>query len=223
MSLIAATAYNNNNLYNTPTEKLTNGTQASKGEASKRDTVSSIPKGDRVTLSKEALIAQTKEAMGLNPNGRLKREDLEAAAEKQEKTVASTLASFMKDMGVEKDQKISLSLDEKSKIVIKEKFPGKSALEQKLNEDPSFSLAFRSLSANNEVLSYAKSHGKNMPSLVDVMNSGSDWDDISSLASRYSEIKSSTNPLATLISLGRSQEPYTFTHDPAGTSNTQKA
>lgn len=219
MSLIAAAAYNTNNLYNAPNEKLTSLTQASKGESSKEEIVSSTPKGDRVTLSKEALIAQTKEAMGLNPNGRLKREDLEAAAKKQGKTVASTLASFMTEAGVETDQKISLSLDGDSKIVISEEFSGKTALEEKLNNDPNFSLAFKSLSANNEVLSYANSSGKQVTNLSEVMNSGADWDEILSLASRYSDLKSSNNPLATLISLGRSQEPYTFTYDPATITN----
>ena len=219
MSLITTAAYNQNNLYNTPNEKLTSLTQVSEGESSTKEIVSSLPTGDRVTLSKEALIAQTKEAMGLNPTGRLKREDLEAAAKNQEKTVTSILADLMTEAGVETDQKISLSLDGDSKIVISEEFSGKTALEEKLNNDPDFSLAFRSLSANNEVLGYAESSGTSMPNLFEVMNSGSDWDEITSLASRYSDLKSSSNPLATLISLGRSQEPYTFTYDPASTAS----
>ncbi len=220
MSLIAAAAYNTNNLYNTANEQLTNVSQTSKGESSKEETVLSIPKGDRVTLSKEALIAQTREALGLTSSGRLKREDLEAAAEKQKESVTSTLTEFMKELGLEENQKITLALDGESKIVIQEKFSGKTELEQKLNEDPSFSLAFRSLSANNEILGYAGSQGKNMPNLFEVMNSGDSWDEIASLASQYSDMKSSNNPLATLISLGRSQDPYTFTHDPVGTTST---
>ncbi len=218
MNQIATTAYNKNNLYNTANEKLANSTQKSKGETSKKESTPSILKEDKVTISKDAILAKTREAMGLSPTGRLKREDLEAAAENQKKIISSTLASFMKNQGVETDQKISLSLDEKDRIVIKEKFPGKSELEKKLNQDTSFSLAFKSLSANNEILSYAKSCGDNMTNLTEVMNSESDWNDLFSLASRYSEIKSSSNPLATLISLGRSQEPYTFTHDPTSST-----
>ncbi len=216
MTLINTAAYNQNDLYRSSNENRVDSPIGSVDKKSTPEPTSSALTQDTVTLSTEVAIARTREIIGLNPTGRLTLSDFETAAKDQKQIVTSSLASFMDSLGIDDNQKISLSLDNKSKITIEEKFPGKKELEKKLNEDKSFLLAFNSLSANNEFLDYATSFKTSSTNLLSAMNSESDWDDMLSLASKYKEIKSSTNPLATLLSLGKTQEPYTFTHDPEG-------
>ncbi|MCP3944637.1 MAG: hypothetical protein GY710_24600 [Desulfobacteraceae bacterium] len=226
MSLITAGTHNTNNLYQTPNEKIGDLTPGDGGEKLEKESLPSVRAGDRVTFSKEVAVAKTREALGLNPTGRLTFLDFETAAINQEQTVESVLASFKENLGVEKDQKISLSLDAQSNIVIKESFAGKTKLEKKLNEDEIFSREFKSMSANNEFLDYVQNlqmgTAKGSTNLFSVMNSGSDLDEMLSLAAtKYSDIKSSDNSLATLLSISKSQTPYTFTHDPGSTADNE--
>jgi len=214
MTLISNTV---NNSYYTANGKLTSLTPTTSTQATtEKETTPSAPTGDRVTLSKGVAEARTREAMGLNPTGRLKLNDFKTAAENQEKSVDSTLTSLIEELGVDENQTISFSLNEKGDITINEKFPQKTKMEKILNEDKEFSLTFNRLSANNEILDFAKSFQSKKTSLVDFMNSDSDTDgsDLLSLASEYSKIKSSDNSLSTLLGISRQEVPYTFTHDP---------
>jgi hypothetical protein len=206
-----------NNPYYTASGKLTSPTPTTSTQvATEKETKPSEPTGDRVTLSKGVAEARTREAMGLNPTGRLKLNDFKTAAENQEKIVDSAITSLIKELGVDGNQKISFSLNEKGDITINEKFPQKTKMEKILNESKEFSLTFNRLSANNEILDFTKSFQSNKTSLVEVMNSesDSDWSNLSSLASEYSKIKSSDNSLSTLLGISRKEVPYTFTHDP---------
>lgn len=214
MTLISNTV---NNPYYTANGRLaplppTTSTQVT----TEKETKPSAPTGDRVTLSKGVAEARTREAMGLNPTGRLKLNDFKTAADNQEKIVDSTISSLRKELGVDENQTISFSLNEKGDIAINEKFPQKTKLEKILNEDKEFTLTFKRLSANNEILDFTKGLQSNKTSLVDFMNSDSDsdWSNLSSLASEYSKIKSSDNSLSTLLGISRKEVPYTFTHDP---------
>lgn len=217
MTLISNTI---NNPYYTASGKLTSTTPVTSTQATtEKETTSSVPTGDRVTLSKGVAEARTREAMGLNPTGRLKLNDFKTAAENQEKIVDSTITSLIEELGVDKNQEISFSLNEKGDITINERFPQKTKMEKILNEDTEFSLTFNRLSANNEILDFTKNLQSNKTSLVDFMNSDSDsdWTNLSSLASEYSKIKSSDNSLSTLLGISRQEVPYTFTHDPGKT------
>lgn len=218
MISIANTSYSASNLYNNPYEKLTEASTSSSGAKSGTEVKPSASSGDTVTLSSEVAIARTRESMGLNPTGPITLGDFKTVAENQTQTINTKLASFMKDLSIPKDQKITLSLDSKSNITIKENFSGKSKLEKALNEDKGFSLAFKGLSANSGVLNYTKGLQTKISntSLADFMDSDSDsdWSDILSLASKYSDLKSSGNPLATLVGISQSQTPYEFTYNP---------
>jgi len=209
-----------NNPYYTANGRLTSTTPVTSTEiTTEKETKPSAPTGDRVTLSKGVAEARTREAMGLNPTGRLTLNDFKTAAENQEKIVDSTLTSLIKELGVDENQKISFSLNEKGGITINEKFPQKTKMEKILNEDMEFSLTFNRLSANTEILDFTKSFQSNKTSLADFMNSDSDsdWSNLTSLASEYSKIKSSDNSLSTLLGISRKEVPYTFTHDPGKT------
>ncbi|MDD9304433.1 MAG: hypothetical protein HUK40_19640 [Desulfobacter sp.] len=216
MSLITNTAYNTNNLYYTPNKKLTELTPSSSDANPPKEAKPQDPPRDRVTLSKDVATARIKEAMGLNPTGRLKRGDIEATAQSQEKKVESRLKSLIENLGVDKNQKISLSLDAKFNITIKEKFPQKKQMEKALNEDKELPLTFKGLSANSEIMNFTKDLQTRKTSLVDFMNSDSDsdWNNLLSLASEYSQIKSSDNSLETLLGISKKETPYTFVHEP---------
>lgn len=204
-----------NNPYYTANGKLTSTTPVTSTEVTtEKETKPSAPTGDRVTLSKGVAEARTREAMGLNPTGRLKLNDFKTAAENQEKIVDSKITSLIKELGVDENQEISFSLNEKGDVTINEKFPQKTKMENALNEDTEFLLTFNQLSANNEILDFTKSFQSNKTSLVDFMNSDTGWDNLSSLAAEYEKIKSSDNSLSTLLGVSRKEVPYTFTHDP---------
>lgn len=210
--------YNSNNLYYNPNEKINNANPASLEKTSEKETLQAAQSGDRVTLSSQVATAKTREAMGLNPTGPLKMENIKNAAQGQEKSVTSKLTALMEELGIGKDQKISLSLDKNNDISIKEKFPEKSQLEKALNEDKQFVLDFKGLSANTGIMDYTRDLQTKTMSLVDFMdsNSDSDWSSTLALASQYNEIKSSKNSLATLLGLGRINSPYTYTLEPGG-------
>lgn len=216
MVSISNNAYNTNSLYNNPYEKLTETPAPSKESKSGTEVKKPSSSGDTVTLSEEVAAARTREAMGLNPTGPLRLSDFKAAAENQTEAVNEKLASLMKAQGISTDQKITLSLDSKSKITIKENFSGKDKLEKALNEDKGFLQKFNGLSANSGVLNFTKDLQTRISNtnLADFMNSDPDWSDITSLASKYSELKTSGNPLATLVGIGNNQTPYVFKYDP---------
>lgn len=218
MTVITNAAYSTNNYYYNANDKVSGLDSTSTDSKLEKETKASVTTGDTVTLSSEVATARTREAMGLNPTGRLTLGNFEAAAKTQEQLVESKLTSFMEELGIDEDQKITLSLDAESNIIIKESFSGKSDLEKLLNEDKEFELAFKRLSANNEILNYTKelqSRSMNLSTnLSNYMNADSDLTDLLSLATRYSEIKSAGNSLESLLGISKTQNPYSFTHDP---------
>jgi hypothetical protein len=216
MTPINNNAYNANDRYYSPNAKLNTISSASVDPSVEKEKNPPGTNQDKVTLSKGVATARTREAMGLAPTGRLKLGDIETAAENQEEIVQSKLNALINDLGVDENQKISFSLDAKNNIAITEKFPQKAEMEKALNEDVGFSLAFNRLSANNEILDYTKDLQTRRFSLVDMMNSNSDsdWNNILSLASDYSKIKSSNNSLESLLGISKNEKPYTFTHEP---------
>lgn len=85
-------------------------------------------------------------------------------------------------------------------------------LEKALNEDKEFLNTLKSLSANNEVPDYTnglKTQISNI-SLVDFMNSDSDWSDIMAVASKYTELKVSDNPIQTIPGICKDSNPYEY-------------
>lgn len=215
MNLISETsAYNRGDVYyNTNNTVSGTGSITTEKKTVDKEKPSGVIK-DTVTLSKEVEQARTREALGLKPTGKLKLGDFEQVAKAQEDVVQTKLAARIKELGIDPAQTVTLALDGESNITITEKFKGKKDLEKKLNEDPSFALAFKQLSTNNEILDYTKTLQKSSVSLASYMNPKTDWNDIMSLASRFEGLKSSKPTLESLIKLSKATEPYSFTHDP---------
>ncbi len=205
--------YNTNNLYYSPSEETTNLSRESADTASENETESTT-REDTVTLSPDVARAKAREAMGLNPTGRLKLADFKTAAAKQEESVKSMLGAAMEYLGIDRDQQVSLTVDADYRIVIGEDFSGKNVLEDVLNDDGAFELGFKGLSTNSEILNYAKDLQTRTTSLADYFNADSSQDDLLSLAYKYTEIKSSGNSLETLMGISKSEQPYTFVHNP---------
>ncbi len=204
--------YNTNNLYYSPSEE-TSTLSREGGDTTFENEAESTTRGDTVTLSPDVARAKTREAMGLNPTGRLKLEDFKTAAAKQEESVKSMLGSAMEYLGIDRDQQVSLTLDADYRIVIGEDFSGKSELENVLNDDGAFELGFKGLSTNSEITNYAKELQSRTTSLADYFNADISQDDLLSLASKYEDIKSSGNSLETLMGISRIEQPYTFVHN----------
>ncbi len=216
MTSINNSTYSANNLYYNPYEKVTEPPAESTDTTSKEETRQSQTGNDKVTLSKEVSKAKTRELIGLKPLGKLKLEDFENAAKNQKEIVKSKLEGYMTAMGVDKSQDISLTLNEKSDIIINEKFTGKDELEQVLNEDDEFSLAFRRMSANDDLLNYVDNlKTSTQLNLGNFMNSDTSWDNIISSASRNMKIKYSDNPLESLLSLSKRTPNYAFSFSPS--------
>lgn len=174
--------------------------------------------GDRVTFSNDLSIAQTREAIGLNPTGKLKLKDLEEVAQDRKESVSLTLTQTMQSLGIELDQEISLSVDSEDKIRISGDFPEKSTLEEVLNENEELTTAFKQLSANQSMLDYISQlqHNaqKTTTNLADYFKADTDFNDLLSLADKYESLKSSDNSMGTLLGLSSSQNPYSYTYAP---------
>jgi hypothetical protein len=218
---IATNLYTAGNPYYQSNESLA-GTRAdltsSKTTADKENKSDSTQnKGDRVTLSKSVSEARTRDALGLTPTGPLKLDHFKEAAKAQETQIESGLKNHMKQLGIDKDQTISLSLDGKSNLVIKESFPGKKDLQSALNNDETFKLNFKKLSANTEAIDYIqglKSGTSQKSSLVDYMSQETDYNSLLSLASRYEQIKHSENSIETILGISHeTADPYTYVHE----------
>lgn len=184
-------------------------------ENQKKETVSSS--GDRITFSAGLSAARTREAMGLNPTGKLKLSDLEAAAEEREEFVSLTLTQTMLLLGINPDQEVSLSLGADNKIYVSGDFSEKAELEEALNENENFTTAFKQLNANRSILDYVSelqySARNTEANLIDHYNSDMDLDDLLSIAAEYKSIKSGSNIMETLLGLSSSQSPHTYTYN----------
>ena len=216
MTLITSTsAYNSGNLYKSAGETASTGSSASpNAKSQEKDETRANTTGVTVSLSKEVESAKARESIGLNPTGRLKMGDFQAVADEREKTVSEKLAAAMKRLGIDEDQKISISLDDNDDIAIAESFPGKSELLTELNSDTEFELAFKQLSANKQILNFTSDLTARSASLVNFMNDDSDWDSIISLAKKYEENKAAGNSLGALLGMSRAESPYTYVYDP---------
>lgn len=176
-------------------------------------------KKDTVTLSSDVGVARMREALGLPPTGKLSREDFQTSADSDEETIRASLESAMEELGVDENQTVSLSLNTKGKIVIKETFPQKAALEKQLNSDDTFKAGFSRLSTNTEILDFAadlQTSTRSM-SLASFMNSESEdssWNSLLKIAETYNELKSGKDPLEIIAGLSRQETPFELVHPP---------
>jgi len=174
---------------------------------------------DTVTLSGDVGVARLREALGLPPTGKLSREDFQTAADSDEETIRASLESAMAKLGIDETQTVSLSLNTKGKIVIKETFSQKAALEKQLNSDEAFKAGFSRLSTNTEILDFAADlqAGTGSMSLASFMNSESSdsgWNALSKIAETYNELKSGKDPLQIIAGLSHSRTPFELVHPP---------
>ena len=211
MTTISDSTYSN--IYSYANIKLSDQLDTNASTYKDKETNSTTKTEDTVTLSSEITTAQKREYLGLTPIGRLSLTDFQDAATDQEDTVSTMLADAMKELEIDADQKISLSLDDDNQIVIREDFSGKSELENVLSEDKTFMKAFRGMSANNEVLDYIYSLQTNTMSLLGYMTSNTNSGDLLSLAADYTIAKSSGHSIETLLSLSQSEAPYTYVYN----------
>ncbi len=201
--------------YYTPSGNTVEGIQDKDDSYTKNADNVSISNKDRVTLSKAAVEAKAREAMGVSPTGRLKKKDIEYAARSQRESVESTVSLHLESLGFNPDLNISLTLDNENNIIIKENFVGKVDVEESLNNDSEFLNSFKRLSANNEILNYTTNLQIKDTTIANFLNSSS-WGEnrLMLLASRYEELTSTNNPLETLLGFSRQDTPYTYVHNP---------
>ncbi|MCG8563703.1 MAG: hypothetical protein MI747_01325 [Desulfobacterales bacterium] len=214
MSLITTAGYGSDNIHTRTQQSLAAATAAKKEKTTETETQATPAASDRVTLSPQVRSARTRELMGLNPTGALKLQDFGDVAQSREKVVNATLDQATQSLGIDPKQSMTLTLDAKGEVTIPENFAGKNDLEEALNQDKTFVVAFNQMSANTEILTQVSNLGKGTTSLADVMNSTADWNDIISLAQRHKKLQNSQDPLATLTDLGHAETPYTHTYPP---------
>ncbi len=214
-------AYSTNDLYSSNNKNVIETTDTAKtNEADKTtSTENSAIKKDTVTLSKDVSLARQREAMGLPPTGRLAKEDIQSVADADEKKVKEALESAMEALGIDKEQKVSLSLDAKGKIVIKEEFAAKANLEKQLNNDEGFKATFNRLAANSEFLDFTTnlqttSNSMNLMSFMNGDSDDSDWSSLLEIAETYNQLKSAKDPLETISMMSHKETPFEFVHAP---------
>lgn len=167
---------------------------------------------DTVTLSPEALAAANRESMGLPATGTLTLSDFQTAASDQEETVSTLLASAMEELGINSDQKVSLSLNSDGDIEVENSFTASRDLETLLNASSEFTQAFTALTANNEILNFTDDlqEKASSTSLADYMNSDTTQTDLLTLAAKYAGINAAAGSLETLLSISHQETPYTY-------------
>lgn len=170
---------------------------------------------DTVTLSPEALAAANRESMGLPATGTLTLSDFQTAASEQEKTVSTLLASAMEELGINSDQKVSLSLNSDGDIEVENSFLASRDLETLLNASSEFTQAFTALTANNEILNFTDDlqEKASSTSLADYMNSDTTQTDLLTLAAKYAGINAAAGSLETLLSISHQETPYTYEYN----------
>lgn len=176
-------------------------------------------KTDTVTLSGDVGLARLREALGLPPTGKLSREDFQTAADSDEETIRTSLESAMAKLGVDEDQTVSLSMNTKGKIVIKESFSQKAALEKQLNSDEDFKTGFTRLSTNTEILDFAadlqtETRSMSLASFMNNESGDSGWNALLKIAETYNELKSGKDPLQIIAGLSHSRTPFELVHPP---------
>ncbi|WP_321493586.1 hypothetical protein [uncultured Desulfobacter sp.] len=170
---------------------------------------------DTVTLSPEAVAATNRESIGLPATGTLTLSDFQTAASDQEETVSTLLASAMEELGIDSDQKVSLSLNSDNEIEVKNSFTGSNDLENLLNANSEFSRTFTALTANNEILDFTDDLQEKVgsTSLADYINSDTTQTDLLSLAAEYAGIRAASGSLETLLSISHQETPYTYEYN----------
>jgi len=216
-SVINSETYKTNDLYLWDNKNVTKSTATAKAATAAAE--SQAIKNDTITLSSDVSIARLRENLGLLPTGKLSREDFETVADSDEKSVETALESAMAELGIDEDQTISLSLNDKGKIVIKESFSKKTELEKQLNNDEEFVADFSRLSANREILDFttelqASSKSMNLLSFMNNESDEDDWSSLLKLAETYKELKSGKDPLEIITSISHQETPFEFVHNP---------
>ena len=216
MSITSTAAYTANSYYDLISESTSSTKNVSTGSASETAEIASSSE-DSVTFSSDLSMAQIQEALGLEPTGKLKLNDLETVAEHREEFVSLTLVQTMESLGIDPDQEFTLYLGSDNEIYVSGDFAGKDELQEALNENEDFSTAFLQLTANRSILDYVSelqdSVQNSAASLMDYLDSDTDLNDLLSLAAEYKSIKSSSNMMGTLLDLSASQTPYTYIYD----------
>lgn len=218
--------YRTNDLYLRDNKSVIKPTDTAKttGAGKTASAESQAIKTDTVTLSSDVGVARLREALGLPPTGRLSREDFQTAADTDEEAVRESLESAMAELGVDEAQTVSLSLNTKGKIVIKESFSQKTALEKQLNSDEAFKAGLSRLSTNTEILNFvadlqADAGSMNLASFMNSESEDSGMNALLKIAETYNELKSGKNPLEIIAGLSHSRTPFELVH-PAGEDTT---
>lgn len=175
---------------------------------------------DRVSLSPEVDAARLRESLGLNPTGKLRRQDFEAMIQSDQEGVRQTMRTALDTLapGAAGDTvgTLTLSQDAKGRIQVAGDWPGKDELAKKLNADPEFSKMFARLEVNSGLVNYADQMvgGEQGATLADYLDSDSADSNLSTLLQQYDSLKSSKNSLASLIDLSSSAgKPFSLAFD----------
>lgn len=205
--------YSKDNNYDKKSNKLQTNPYLRNGSKAENSENKNNSGGVKVSLSKGAETAKLRESIGLKPTGRLKLGDFERVSDEKEKEISEKVSELMEELGIDKNQKVSISLDSNSKLKIAESFKGKDKLLKALNSDDDFKSDFQKLSTNREVVDFAKKLTTMKPSLTDYLNKDASWDSIMASAKKHTELKTSSNSLGNLLDLSHQETPYTFVHN----------
>ena len=213
--MISVTDTRPTNLYSYSNPSLLESMKTSSGgNGSGEEPPSSSTAQDTVTLSSQVALARTREALGLNPTGRLTLADFESASAAQGEAVDVMLEGALQVLGIDAEQQVTLGLNSEGDITIQESFSGKDELESLLNEDEAFQSAFAGLSANSAIINYKDSLLTQAENLTKYINENTSDNDLMSLALKYSTAKSAGSSLESLLGVSQSETPYTHVYNP---------
>lgn len=211
---IGAAAYQNAANSSTNDSRTIRPAPPASGSASKSlpTPAAAAKSGDRVSLSPAVEVARLRESLGLQPTGKLRRQDFAARIASDRAGIQESLQAKLDALAPEAGEKsgtLTLSQDTKGQIQVAGDWPGQEALTQKLNADPGFKLMFTRLSANSGVLDYSDTTkgGNQAASLTDYLDGDSADNNLASLIQNYAALKNSPHSLASLVSLSANSGP----------------
>ena len=213
---IGTSAYNSTLNYSSENERVIKNNDVIPYVKPKKtiDKMGVVGKKDRVSLSNGVEIAKLRESLGLNPTGKLNKEDVEKVAVVDKEKISAWLKSAINDLNIESNN-ISFSLNRNGKIEINGSFVDKQTLQRKMNNDNEFVRDFERLSTNKEITDYADNTKTRVKgtNLFSVINNESAFESLSKTATNYGQSRENVDPLVKLMQLSRQNNPFEFTYN----------
>lgn len=180
---------------------LQSGTVEARATANdQKSSASTSSPTDQVNISTAGKLAQLRSLLGLEATQtRLTKSAITAAAENDQKVVATAVQDIASALGIPSGTNFSLYADDSGHIRVKGSFNGRQEMEKALNNDQTIVTSFNRLSVEQTMLDLPLQMRLNsQKSLLDYLSGDGD-NDFTALMNQYSVVRHLNNPIDSLL------------------------